>query len=87
MFQISPIWFLGNSTLDPHLNWALINSKYIATPCSYILHDNGLCMNLELELKALIWTWMNVFMDDNVDVNEMNVHAWFNTWINLIHVE
>jgi hypothetical protein len=44
-------------------------------------------MNLELELRALIWTWMNVFMDDNVDVNEMNVHAWFNTWINLIHVE
>jgi hypothetical protein len=33
-------------------------------------------MSLELELRALTWKWMNIFMDENLDMDEHHSSIW-----------
>jgi hypothetical protein len=59
---------------------------------SFFMED-CLCMSLKPKLGALTWTWMNVFIDNNLHLDECHssiwmkwMDAWSNTWMKFIHL-
>jgi hypothetical protein len=36
----------------------------------HLQYEDGLSMNIELELRMLTWKWMKMFMDDNFGMDE-----------------
>jgi hypothetical protein len=39
-------------------------------------YEDGLSMNVELELGMLTWKWMKMFMDDNFSMDEWHSSIW-----------
>jgi hypothetical protein len=60
--EVTSCWILPKPTRTcVHRLYSLVRVMYTASlpwrwwPC----HEDGLCMSLELQLRTLIWTWMN----------------------------